>query len=98
MGCFVSAAPSSIFMGRFTKTTENLNQRASLSTIQTQDSLNAVCDYKASYHITNLLHRVVWQVEHATCRQTICCVCLGCHQISNPAFITLGTLTTREMK
>jgi len=61
MRCFVSAAPISIFMGGFTKTTENLNQRGSLSTIQTQDSLNVVCDYKASYHITK-----IWWSELAT--------------------------------
>jgi hypothetical protein len=54
MGWFASASPTSIFMGGFTKTTENVNQRGSLSTIQTQDSLNAVCDYKASYHITKI--------------------------------------------
>jgi hypothetical protein len=48
MGCFVSASPTSIFMEGFTKTTETPNQRGSLSTIQTQNSLNAVCDYKAS--------------------------------------------------
>jgi len=42
MGCFVSAAPTSIFMGGFTKTTENLNQRGSFSTIRTQDSLTTM--------------------------------------------------------
>jgi hypothetical protein len=54
MGCFVSASPSSIFMGGFMKTRVNLNQRGSPSTIQTQDSLNAVCDHKASYHNTKI--------------------------------------------
>jgi hypothetical protein len=35
----------------------------------------------------NSLHRVVWRVEHATCRQSVCCVCL-----SVLTAITLATL------
>jgi len=93
-------------MGGFTKTTENLNQRGSLSTIQTQDSLNVVCDYKASYHITKIWWRELAtprSLAGGTCHLSSKCllclsVCLDCHKISNPAFITLGTLTPREMK
>jgi hypothetical protein len=33
-----------VFMEGFTKTIEDLNQRGSLSTIQTQNFLKAVCD------------------------------------------------------
>lgn len=51
----------------------------------------------------NSLYRVVWQVEHASqlsskCVLDISLCCLHCHKISNPALITLGILTLREMK
>jgi hypothetical protein len=49
----------------------------------------------------NSLYRAVWQMEHATCLQSVCwiflCVCLDYHKISNSALIILGTLIPREM-
>jgi len=95
MGCFVSSSPTSILMGGFTKTTENLNQRGSLSTIQTQNSLKEACDYKALHHITK-----IWLWELATLRSlaggtchlcwSFLCVCSDGQKISNSVF---GTLT-----